>query len=102
MKIHQRLLATLVSTALLLSTAAMAAEISQGLKALDPLESTEVGRYTVTNVGDNVWHLEDCTAENPHGYHYNEQGIKTGTNNCSDMYVVLGDKKAMLVDLSNQ
>lgn len=102
MKIYQRVFAMLFSAALLLSTVAAAAEKTYDFKNLGTGESTEIGRYTVTNVGDNVWHLEDCTTENPHGYHYNEQGVKTGTNNCSDMYVVLGDEKAMLVDLSNQ
>lgn len=92
-----------------LCTTALAAAASStplGLKDLPetglvPTESIEVGGLTVSYLGDQVWHIEDCNAANPHGYHYNENGVRVGINNCTDIYIVLGETKAMMVDASN-
>ncbi len=64
-------------------------------------EKLERGMYTVTREEYDVWHVEDCTAENPAGLQLDAEGNFVGYNNVSDMYVVLGSEKAMLVDLSN-
>lgn len=64
-------------------------------------EKAEHGMYTVQREENNIWHVEDYTAENPRGMQIDADGNFIGMNNCSDMYVVLGEEKAMLVDLSN-
>ena len=92
-----------------LCTTALAAAVNSaplGLKDLpvtdlDPTESIEVGSLTASYLGDQVWHVEDSTAADPHGYHFNEDGVRVGINNCSDIYIVLGETKAMMVDASN-
>ena len=60
----------------------------------------EIGPYTVSLVEKDVWHVEDCNSSNPPG----ESVLEDGTvryNVCSDMYIVRGRKKAILIDLSN-
>ena len=64
-------------------------------------ESVEIGPYTLTPVRHNVFDIEDSNSSNPAGHHFDEQGNITGVNNCSDMYLILGRKKALLIDLSN-
>lgn len=49
------------------------------------------GPYTVTTIGKDIYHIEDSNASNPAGE----------TNNCSDMYLIVGTRKALLIDLSN-
>jgi len=62
----------------------------------------EVGPYTVSVIMDNVYHIQDCTAQNPAGESFNEAGEKSHFNNCSDMYLVVGSESALLIDLSNE
>lgn len=64
---------------------------------------TEVqeGPYTITTIAENVYHLQDCNDANPSGETFNEAGEKTHFNNCSDMYLLVGKEKALLIDLSN-
>lgn len=57
--------------------------------------SYEVGPYTVTTLQKGVYDIEDSNSTNPAGLH------EGGMNNCSNMYLVLGKKKALLIDLSN-
>lgn len=64
-------------------------------------EKVERGMYTVERCENDIWHIEDYTQENPRGVWLDDDGNFVGMNNCSDMYVVLGENKAMLVDLSN-
>lgn len=64
-------------------------------------DKTEVGPYTVEMISDNVYHIQDCNSKNPSGETFNEQGEKTHFNNCSDMYLLVGNEKALLIDLSN-
>ncbi len=58
--------------------------------------------YTVTKIDDNAYRIEDSNASNPAGEFFDDSGNKTHFNNCSDMYLVLGDGKALLIDLSNK
>lgn len=70
--------------------------------ATEPV-GTEVqeGPYTITTIAQNVYHLQDCNDVNPSGETFNEAGEKTHFNNCSDMYLLVGSEKALLIDLSN-
>lgn len=64
---------------------------------------TEVqqGPYTITTIAEGVFHLQDCNDANPSGETFDENGEKTHFNNCSDMYLLVGKEKALLIDLSN-
>ena len=59
------------------------------------------GPYTITTIAENVYHLQDCNDANPSGEEFDENGEKTHFNNCSDMYLLVGSEKALLIDLSN-
>ena len=63
-------------------------------------QTEEVGPFTVKLIEKNVWHVEDCNSSNPHGFGVRPDGT-TGFNACSDMYIIRGKKKALLIDLSN-
>ena len=45
--------------------------------------------------------IEDANRSNPSGIHRDAEGKAAGLNNCSDMYLIVGSDKALLVDLSN-
>jgi len=60
------------------------------------------GPFTITRIADDVYNIQDANNQNPPGVHTGEDGKETGMNNCSDMYLILGSKKALLVDLSNK
>lgn len=64
-------------------------------------KSQEVGPYTVDVISENVYHIQDCNSQNPSGESFNDKGEKTHFNNCSDMYLLVGKEKALLIDLSN-
>jgi glyoxylase-like metal-dependent hydrolase (beta-lactamase superfamily II) len=81
------------SLVLLLSLAACAA-----CTADQPVQE---GPYTVHVLADGVFRIEDANDSNPAGVHLNEDGSMAGMNNCSDMYLVVGGEKALLIDLSN-
>lgn len=59
------------------------------------------GPYTVYVINEGIYHIEDANESNPAGNHISADGKSTGMNNCSDMYLVVGDDKALLIDLSN-
>lgn len=63
-------------------------------------ETVEVGPYTVSLISANVWHVEDCNSSRPAGNFMNAEG-KMQNNNCSDMYIITGKDKSLLIDLSN-
>lgn len=64
---------------------------------------TEVqeGPYTITTIAENVYHLQDCNDANPSGEEFDENGELTHFNNCSDIYLLVGKEKALIIDLSN-
>ena len=70
------------------------------LAACGPAQKVEVGPYTVTLIEKNIYQIMDCNSENPPGP---SMLVKEGehTNNCADMYLVVGSKEALLIDLSN-
>ena len=57
--------------------------------------------YTVYVIGEGVWHIEDANSSRPAGLKTDKDGKVLSMNNCSDMYLVTGTKKALLIDLSN-
>ena len=61
----------------------------------------EVGPYTVSVIEKNVYHIQDCNSSYQAGMVVNEEGKFVNFNNSSDMYLVVGKKKALLIDLSN-
>lgn len=67
-----------------------------------PDGSWEVGPYTVTAIAPGVYDIEDCNSTNPAGMNVDADGKYLGMNNCSNMYLVLGRKQALLIDLSNK
>ena len=64
-------------------------------------KDVEVGPYTVSVIGKNVYHIQDYNHENPSGETFDADGKLTHFNNCSDIYLVVGAKEALLIDLSN-
>ena len=66
-----------------------------------PVEDVEVGPYTVSVIEKNVYHIQDCNSSYPSGAVLDAEGKFVGFNNCSDMYLLVGRKKALLIDLSN-
>lgn len=65
------------------------------------VKEVEVGPYTVSTIDNGVFHIQDYNSSNPAGETFDEEGNKTHFNNCSDIYLIVGKKKALLIDLSN-
>ena len=64
-------------------------------------KDVEVGPYTVSVIENNVYHIQDYNAANPAGESFDAEGNKTHFNNCSDIYLLVGEQEALLIDLSN-
>ena len=62
----------------------------------------QVGTYTISVVTDNVYHIQDYNDANPAGETFDADGNLTHFNNCSDMYLLVGKEKSLLIDLSNR
>ncbi len=71
------------------------------MAACGPAKDAEVGPYTVSVIGKDVYHIQDFNSENPAGEAFDADGKITHFNNCSDIYLVVGKKEALLIDLSN-
>lgn len=65
------------------------------------VKEVEIGPYTVSVIEKNVYHIQDYNSSNPAGETFDAEGNKTHFNNCSDMYLIVGKDKALLIDLSN-
>jgi len=65
------------------------------------IKEVEVGPYTVSTIDNGVFHIQDYNSSNPAGETFDEEGNKTHFNNCSDIYLIVGKEKALLIDLSN-
>lgn len=61
----------------------------------------EVGPYTIDSIAPGVFHIQDFNQSNPSGETFDENGELTHFNNCSDLYLLAGSEKALLIDLSN-
>jgi hydroxyacylglutathione hydrolase len=64
-------------------------------------QTAEKGPYTVYVIGEGVYHIEDANSSRPAGLKTDQSGKIVDMNNSSDMYLVVGMKKALLIDLSN-
>jgi len=82
------------------AAAALVCAVSCGTPEPAFEETLEIGPYTVSRIEENVWHIEDCNSAYPHGLVVKEDG-SYAFNSASDMYIVRGKKKAILIDLSN-
>jgi glyoxylase-like metal-dependent hydrolase (beta-lactamase superfamily II) len=63
-------------------------------------EKVERGPYTLEPISDGIYQIQDYNSVRGRGSFTNAQG-QAGYNNCSDMYLVVGNTKALLIDLSN-
>ncbi|NLZ19005.1 MAG: MBL fold metallo-hydrolase [Bacteroidales bacterium] len=70
------------------------------LAACGPAKVAEVGPYTVSVIEKNVYHIQDSNSAYPPGQSVDAEG-RPRFNNCSDMYLLVGRQKALLIDLSN-
>ncbi len=59
------------------------------------------GPYTVKKLTENVYNIEDANDSNPSGIVTGDDGQIVRMNNSSDIYLIRGSKKALLIDLSN-
>ena len=75
--------------------------LALALAACGPAKDVEVGPYTVSVIGKNVYHIQDYNHENPAGEEFDADGKLTHFNNCSDIYLIVGEQEALLIDLSN-
>jgi glyoxylase-like metal-dependent hydrolase (beta-lactamase superfamily II) len=64
-------------------------------------QTRERGPYTLYPIIPGVMRIEDSNRSNPAGIQLDAQGNRKGFNNCSDMYLIVGRDKALLIDLSN-
>ena len=63
-------------------------------------QKVERGPYTLETISDGIYQIQDYNSERGRGTYTNEQG-QAANNNCSDMYLITGKSKALLIDLSN-
>ena len=75
--------------------------LALALTACGPAKDVEVGPYTVSVIGKNVYHIQDYNSSNPAGEEFDADGNLTHFNNCSDIYLLVGEEKALMIDLSN-
>lgn len=64
-------------------------------------QPTQKGPFTVKKLAENVFNIEDANDSNPAGMVSGDGGQIIRMNNSSDMYLIRGEKKALLIDLSN-
>jgi len=64
-------------------------------------QTVQKGPYTIRVLADGVYHIEDANDSNPAGIFTDGAGKMVRMNNSSDMYLVVGGEKALLIDLSN-
>ena len=65
-------------------------------------QTTQKGPYTVYDISHNVYRIEDSNDGNPPGITMGDNGQVAHMNNCSDMYLIVGGEKGLLIDLSNK
>ena len=63
-------------------------------------QKVERGPYTLEVISDGIYHIQDYNSVRGRGMYTNAQG-QASNNNCSDMYLIVGSSKALLIDLSN-
>jgi glyoxylase-like metal-dependent hydrolase (beta-lactamase superfamily II) len=65
-------------------------------------QSIQQGPYTIHTLAEHVYRIEDANDSNPPGVVTDDDGQMVGMNTCSDMYLVIGADKGLLIDLSNE
>lgn len=65
-------------------------------------EPMQKGPYNVKILSEDVYNIEDANDSNPAGIVTGDDGQIVHMNNSSDMYLVRGSEKALLIDLSNE
>lgn len=63
-------------------------------------QKVERGPYTLEVISDGIYQIQDYNSNRGRGAYTNDQG-QISSNNCSDMYLIVGSNKALLIDLSN-
>lgn len=64
-------------------------------------QSVQKGPYTIYEISENVYRIEDANDNNPPGNVVGDDGQLISMNNCSDMYLIIGGDKGLLIYLSN-
>lgn len=96
----KQLLYCTLASAMLISCNTKQANTPSENESLD-ISAKEYGPYTISLISQNIWHIQDYNRENPAGESFGADGSKSHFNNCSDLYLLRGSEKALLVDLSN-
>lgn len=65
-------------------------------------QTLELGPYTISVIDSDVYHIQDFNSDYPGGEYFDEEGNLTHFNNCSDIYLIVGEERALLIDLSNK
>ena len=63
-------------------------------------QKIERGPYTLETISDGIYQIQDYNSVRGRGIYTNAQG-QISQNNCSDMFLIVGSSKALLIDLSN-
>jgi len=63
-------------------------------------QKVERGPYTLEAISDGIYQIQDYNSVRGRGNYTNGQG-QTSYNNCSDIYLIVGRNKALMIDLSN-
>ena len=63
-------------------------------------QKVERGPYTLEMIFEGIYQIQDYNSVRGRGNYANAQG-QISYNNCSDMYLIVGRSKALLIDLSN-
>ena len=63
-------------------------------------QKVERGPYTLEVISEGIYQIQDYNSERGRGTYTNAEG-QVSFNNCSDMYLIVGRDKALLIDLSN-
>lgn len=65
-------------------------------------QTIQKGPFTLHVLAENVYRIEDANDSNPPGSMVGDDGQLISMNNCSDMYLITGGDKGLLIDLSNE
>ena len=63
-------------------------------------QKVERGPYTLETISDGIYQIQDYNSVRGRGTFTDAQG-QVAYNNCSDMYLIVGRDKALMIDLSN-
>ena len=63
-------------------------------------QPAQKGPYTIYKIAKNIYRIENSNDEHPPGIITGDDGQILSVNSCSDIYMILGKEKALLIDLS--